>query len=166
MIDPLLVRGLDYYCHTVFEYTTDALGSQNAVLAGGRYDGLISDLGGPKTPGVGWAMGVDRIVLMLPEDAGKPSEQPVAIVPLGPEAEQEAMKLAEQLRLAGIAIDVGFSGNMGKRMKRADKIGAKAAVILGSEEMKKNTVQLKWLATGEQIEVPLTGLKQALLEGK
>lgn len=158
-IDPLLVRGLDYYCHTVFEFTTNALGSQNAVLAGGRYDGLISDLGGPKTPGVGWGSGIDRLVLMLDEIPS--GVQPVAVVPLGEEAEAEALLLTQELRREGVSCDLGYSGNMGKRMKRADKIGARCAVILGSEEMKKGVVQVKWLATGEQREVPraeLTGL--------
>lgn len=147
-IDPLLVRGLDYYCHTVFEFTTNALGSQNAVLAGGRYDGLISDLGGPKTPGVGWACGMDRLTLMLSE-MPNPSV-PVAVVPLGPEAEREALKLTQELRANGIAADLGYGGNMGKRMKRADKIGAHAALILGSDELAKGIVQIKWLKTGEQ----------------
>lgn len=155
-IDPLLVRGLDYYCHTVFEFTTNALGSQNAVLAGGRYDNLISDLGGPKTPGVGWGSGVDRLVLMLDEIPS--GEQPVAIVPLGEEAEAEALLLTQDLRRQGIACDLGFSGNMGKRMKRADKIGARCAVILGSEEMKKAVVQVKWLASGQQEEIPRSEL--------
>lgn len=155
-IDPLLVRGLDYYCHSVFEFTTNALGSQNAILAGGRYDNLISDLGGPKTAGVGWASGIDRLTLMLndvPADA-----QPVAIVPLGEDAEREAFKLTQELRLAGIATDIGFSGNMGKRLKRADKVGARCAVILGSDELAKGIVQIKWLATGQQQEVKRTDL--------
>jgi len=151
-IDPLLVRGLDYYCHTVFEFTTNALGSQNAVLAGGRYDNLISDLGGPKTPGVGWGSGVDRLVLMLDEIPD--GQRPVAIVPLGEDAEAEALLLAQEMRKQGVACDLGYGGNMGKRMKRADKIGARCAVILGSEELKKSVVQVKWLATGEQREVP------------
>lgn len=150
-IDPLLVRGLDYYCHTVFEFTTNALGSQNAVLAGGRYDGLISDLGGPKTPGVGWASGIDRLTLMLDEQP--PLTAPIAIVPLGEEAEKEALLLTQELRRAGLAADLGYSGNMGKRMKRADKIGARCAVILGGDELAKGVVQVKWLGTGEQQEI-------------
>jgi histidyl-tRNA synthetase len=150
-VDPLLVRGLDYYCHTVFEFTTNALGSQNAVLGGGRYDNLISDLGGPKTPGVGWASGVDRLSLMLQETPKDTA--PVAVVPLGDEAEKEAVKLTHELRAAGIAVDVGYSGNMGKRMKRADKIGARCAVILGSEELAKGIVQVKWLGTGTQEQI-------------
>lgn len=159
-VDPLLVRGLDYYCHTVFEFTSNALGSQNAVLAGGRYDGLISDLGGPKTPGVGWASGVDRLVLMLkevPQDI-----RPVAVVPLGDDAEREAVKLTQELRMNGIAADLGYGGNMGKRMKRADKLGARCAVILGSDELAKGIVQVKWLQTGEQKEIRRADLIAAL----
>ena len=159
-IDPLLVRGLDYYCHTVFEFTTNALGSQNAVLAGGRYDGLISDLGGPKTPGVGWASGMDRLMELLPELERR--KDIVALVPLGEEAERAALKLAEELREAGIAVDLGYSGNMGKRMKRADKIGAACALILGGDELAKGIVQVKWLASGEQREVSRASLIESL----
>jgi len=159
-IDPLLVRGLDYYCHTVFEFTTNALGSQNAILAGGRYDNLISDLGGPKTPGVGWASGIDRLSAMLPEL--KRTSQCVAIVPLGDEAEREALRLTQSLREHGIACDLGFSGNMAKRMKRADKIGAICALILGSDELAKGIVQVKWLKTGQQSEIKRADLVSEL----
>ncbi len=159
-IDPHLVRGLDYYCHIVFEFTTNALGAQNAIMAGGRYDGLISDLGGPKTPGVGWATGMDRLMELLPE---LPMEEgPVAVVPLGEEAEREAISLTQELRQNGIAADLGYSGNIAKRMKRADKIGARCAVILGSEELARQVVQVKWLATGEQREVPRSQLLNIL----
>lgn len=159
-IDSLLVRGLDYYCHTVFEFTTNALGSQNAVLAGGRYDGLISDLGGPKTPGVGWATGLDRLMELLPELPQ--AEGPAALVPLGEEAERAALTLAQELRNAGIAVDLGYSGNMAKRMKRADKLGARCAVILGSDELARGIVQVKWLASGEQREIPRAELVAVL----
>lgn len=162
-IDPHLVRGLDYYCHTVFEFTTNALGSQNAILAGGRYDGLISDLGGPKTPGVGWASGMDRLMELLPE---LPKEEgPVAVVPLGEEAERVALSLTQELRENGIAADLGYSGNVGKRMKRADKIGARCAIIIGSEELARGVVQVKWLGTGEQREVPRAELMNVLRSG-
>ncbi len=155
-IDPLLVRGLDYYCHTVFEFTTNALGSQNAILAGGRYDELISDLGGPKTPGVGWALGLDRLAAML--DELPEATQPVALVPLGEPAERAAVKLAQELRQNGISCDLGYSGNMAKRMKRADKLHSRCALIIGDTELAKGVVQLKWLATGEQREVQLAEL--------
>lgn len=156
MVDPLLVRGLDYYCHTVFEFTTTALGSQNAILAGGRYDNLISDLGGPKTPGVGWAAGIDRLAMMMTPSETK--QKVVAIVPLGEDAEREALQITQSLRLQGVAADLAYSGNMGKRMKRADKIGAQFAVIIGSEELQRGVAQVKELATGQQREVKLSEL--------
>lgn len=160
VIDPLLVRGLDYYSHTVFEFTTDSLGAQNAVLSGGRYDNLISDLGGPKTTGVGWGAGIDRLSMMLGELPAL--QRPVAIIPLGEEAEKEALKLTQKLRAQGIATDLGFSGNMQKRMKRADKVRAKAAVILGADELAKNVAQVKTLDTGEQKEISRTDLVEFL----
>jgi histidyl-tRNA synthetase len=154
------VRGLDYYCHTVFEFTTNALGSQNAVLAGGRYDNLISDMGGPKTPGVGFAAGVDRLTLMLEE---LPNEvRPVAIVPLGEEAEKQALLLAQELRLKGLSVELGYSGNMAKRLKRAAGLNSRFAVIFGSDELGKGVVQLKDLDKGEQIEVSRTELHARL----
>lgn len=159
-VDPKLVRGLDYYCHTVFEFTTTALGAQNAVLSGGRYDGLIRDLGGPATPGVGWGMGVDRMADLLP--ATPVAQKPLAIVPLGDEAEAHSISLSETLRSQGFRVDVGYSGNMAKRMKRADKIGAAAALILGSDELKAGQIQVKWLATGTQESVRLSDLGQFL----
>lgn len=160
-IDERLVRGLDYYGHTVFEFTTTALGAQSAILAGGRYDGLISDLGGPKTPGVGWAFGVDRIVELLPELPV--TKKPVAIIPLGPEAESMALKLSEDLRSKGLRVELGFSGNLAKRMKRADKLGASHAVILGSVEISKKVAMVKFLKLGTQEEVPLSDLAARLI---
>lgn len=161
-IDDRLVRGLDYYCHTVFEFTTTALGAQSAVLAGGRYDGLISDLGGPKTPGVGWAFGVDRLAELLPEQSF--NTKPVTLIPLGPEAELEAIVIAEGLRAKGLRVELGYSGNLAKRMKRADKIGSTHAVILGSDELQKGLVTVKVLSTGLQSEVKLTELVRVLQE--
>ncbi len=162
IIDDNLVRGLDYYCHTVFEFTTDALGSQNAVLAGGRFDGLIKDLGGPETPGVGWAFGIDRLAELLPNLTASP--QPIALVPLGEEAEQAALLLAEKLRTAGLKTDIGYSGNLAKRMKRADKIGARAAVIIGSNELAAGIAQVKWLGTGVQESIALSELGTRLTQ--
>ncbi|MES2963254.1 MAG: histidine--tRNA ligase [Bdellovibrionota bacterium] len=156
VIDPLLVRGLDYYCHTVFEFTTDALGAQNAVLAGGRYDNLISDLGGPKTPGVGWAAGIDRLALMLkPETA---SLKPVAVVPIGDDVNVQASMITHQLRQMGVPVDLGYSGNLSKRLNRANKIGAAYAVIFGAAELARNIVQFKNLGDGTQQEIPLLAL--------
>lgn len=162
VIDPLLVRGLDYYCHTVFEFTTNALGAQNAICAGGRYDNLISDLGGPKTAGVGWAAGLDRLVMMI-EDV-KELIPTVAVVPLGDDAEAKALLVSQNLRNAGIRVDQAYSGNMGKRMKRADKVGASHAIILGSNEIERGVAQVKDLKKGEQREVLLSDLATELLK--
>ncbi len=164
VIDPMLVRGLDYYGHTVFEITTEELGAQSAVIAGGRYDGLIKSMGGTQTPGVGWACGTDRIAMMVKD---LPSEtSPIAIVPMGEVAEQKALKLAHELREKGLTVDLGYSGNMQKRMKRADKVGAKVALIIGDNEIAKNIVVVKDLAKGEQKEIPWDQIYESLVPKK
>ncbi|HET6223598.1 MAG TPA: histidine--tRNA ligase, partial [Dongiaceae bacterium] len=116
-INPRLVRGLDYYCHTAFEFTTTALGAQGTVMGGGRYDGLVALMGGPATPGVGWAAGIERLTMLLDQGIGEPRS--IAVVPVGEAAAAPALKLTEDLRRAGFTVDLGFSGNVGKRMKRA-----------------------------------------------
>lgn len=159
-INPRLVRGLDYYTHTAFEFTTDALGAQGTVLAGGRYDGLVEQLGGPPTPGVGWAAGVERLALLLAEPG--PEARPVAVIPVGEGETDAAFKIAQRLRRAGIAADMAFSGNMSKRMKRADRIGAAVAVVIGENELKRDVATLRDMTTGEQAEVPLADLEDRL----
>ncbi len=161
-INPYLVRGFDYYGHTVFEFVSNELGAQGTVLGGGRYNGLVQELGGPSTPSIGWGAGLERLAMLttnLPEET-----KPIAIVPLGEEAETEALKLTQELRAHGFSVDLGFGGNMGKRMKRADKIKAFAAVILGSNEIQKAVVSLKVLSTGTQKEVPRSELAKTLRE--
>ncbi len=158
-VNPRLVRGLDYYCHTAFEFTTTALGAQGTVLAGGRYDGLIGQMGGPATPGIGWAAGVERLAMLV--DGVTPPERPVAIIPMGDA--MAAMALADSLRAAGLAVEMGFSGNLKKRMARADKAGARAVVIMGEDEMARGAVTLRDLDSGSQDEVPLAALKERLL---
>lgn len=155
-LNPRLVRGLDYYCHTAFEFTTTELGSQSAVMAGGRYDGLIEMMGGPSTPGVGWAAGIERLS-MLADEPAQPA-RPVALVPMGEAAERAALKLSNMLRKSGVQVDMAFGGNMKRRMKRADKVNASSAVILGDDELERGVVQIKDLATGEQVEAPMDGL--------
>ena len=157
-----LVRGLDYYTHTAFEFTTTKLGAQSAVIAGGRYDGLMEQLGGPPTPGVGWAAGIERLGLLL--DGTPPARTPVALVPIGPAAEREAVALAGELRHAGVAVDLAFKGKPGQRMKRADRIGAATAVVFGDDELATGQVLLRDLATGEQRPVDRAGLVAALEE--
>src|SRR5690606_24688366 len=128
-----LVRGLDYYRHTAFEFITDRLGAQGTVLGGGRYDGLIENLGGPATPAVGWAAGIERLAMLveLPESA----RIDVAVIPMGEAAEAKATGIIADLRRAGVACDMGYRGNMKKRMQRANASGAKWAVILGDDEL-------------------------------
>jgi histidyl-tRNA synthetase len=145
---PRLVRGLDYYRHTAFEFVTDRLGAQGTVIAGGRYDGLIEALGGPHTPAVGWAAGIERLAMMIGAPA---SEKPRAmIVPLGERAEAAGQRMLADLRRAGIAADMAYRGNMKKRLSRANDTGAAFALILGDVELDSGEVQLKNLATGDQ----------------
>ena len=151
--DPLLVRGLDYYCHTAFEFVTDALGAQGTVLGGGRYDGLAEMLGGPKVPGVGWAAGVERLAMLV--DAGPPPSPKVSVIAVDSESDMAAFQLAEQLRNAGIETDLPTAGSVGKKLKKADKVGIRLALILGSDERAEGTVQLRDLATGTQSNIPV-----------
>ncbi|MCH7937386.1 MAG: histidine--tRNA ligase [Proteobacteria bacterium] len=159
-LNPGLVRGLDYYCHTAFEFTTETLGAQGAVLAGGRYDGLIEAMGGPSTPGTGWAAGVERLALMIAEPPGP--ARPVAVVPIGEAAEAEALSLVQRLRQAGFPVDLGFAGNLKKRLDKANKANAVAAVILGQDELEKQAATVRDMETGEQTEIKLSALEDHL----
>jgi histidyl-tRNA synthetase len=159
-ISPKLVRGLDYYCHTAFEFVTTDLGSQGTVMGGGRYDGLIGLMGGPETPGVGWAAGIERLAMLIAEPEG--IARPIAVIPIGEASEAPALRLSEQLRRAGFVVDQGYSGNVGKRMKRANKITARAAILLGEDELKRNAAMLRDLDAGTQEEVPLAALEERL----
>ncbi|MGE0660456.1 MAG: histidine--tRNA ligase [Reyranellaceae bacterium] len=151
-----LVRGLDYYCHTAFEFTTTALGAQGTVMGGGRYDQLVEIMGGPATAGVGWAAGVERLALLL--QAPPAPRRPIALVPGGPVAERRALAIAEELRAAGHAVDLFYRGNIGRRMKRANKVAARFAVILGDDELARGAAGVRDLDSGEQAEVPLDRL--------
>ncbi|MDO8605272.1 MAG: histidine--tRNA ligase [Phaeospirillum sp.] len=156
--NPKLVRGLDYYCHTAFEFTTTALGAQGTVLAGGRYDELIAQMGGTRTPGIGWAAGVERLSMLVDEvPAGV---RPITVIPMGDSL--RAMAVAERLRRAGMTVDLGYTGNMKKRMARADKVNARFAVILGEEEASRGAVTIRDLDGGLQSEVPLASLEEHL----
>jgi histidyl-tRNA synthetase len=159
-----LVRGLDYYTHTAFEFTTGKLGAQSAVIAGGRYDGLMEQLGGPPTPGVGWAAGVERLGLLL--DGTPSAPRPVALVPIGPAAEREAVALADELRRAGMAADLAFKGKPGQRMKRADRIGAAKAVVFGDDELATGQVLVRDLDSGEQMPVDRAAVVARLAEAR
>jgi len=157
---PGLVRGLDYYRHTAFEFVTDRLGAQGTLIAGGRYDGLVEALGGPPTPAVGWAAGIERLAMMI--DAPTLEAPDVVLVPLGERAEAEALRILAELRRVGIAADMSFRGNMKKRMSRASASGAVHALIIGDDELARGEAQLKHLGTGEQRPVLLQGLAEAL----
>jgi histidyl-tRNA synthetase len=158
--DPRLVRGLDYYRHTAFEFVTDRLGAQGAVIAGGRYDGLVEALGGPHTPAVGWAAGIERLAMLV--DAPGPERPSVVVVPLGERAELAAGGIVAGLRREGVATDMAYRGNMKKRLSRANALGAKYALIIGDEELDRGEAQLKDLASGDQRAVPLDLIVQAI----
>ena len=158
--DPKLVRGLDYYCHTAFEFITNDLGAQGTVLGGGRYDGLAETLGGPNVAGVGWAAGVERLALLATGLQDKP--QPVVLIALpdqdgGAAIEPAIFNLAQQLRSAHIPVDIPFSGNLGKKMKRADKLNARYVGIYGSDEAARGVIVLRDMATGDQDDISIDG---------
>jgi histidyl-tRNA synthetase len=159
-LNPRLVRGLDYYCHTAFEFTTDRLGAQSAVMAGGRYDGLIETMGGPATPGVGWASGVERLAMLLTEEPATP--RPIVVVPVGEAAQATALKVMQDLRHAGHVVEMGYSGNLKKRMQRANKMNARAALLFGDEELAAGSATLRDLDSGEQELVSLNRLAEHL----
>ena len=152
MVSPRLVRGLDYYAHTVWEIKTDALGAQDTVLAGGRYDGLVAQMGGPEIPGVGWAAGIERLALLLEAKGRKPEEaKPLAVaIPLSDLEEKAAFGLVEALRKQNIRAEMLPPGALGKRLKKADKFGARYALVLGETEVRDGTVTLRDLKEGTQ----------------
>jgi histidyl-tRNA synthetase len=164
--DPRLVRGLDYYTRTTFEFVHDGLGSQSAVGGGGRYDGLSEMIGGPALPSVGWALGVDRTVLALQAEGVElplPAPTQVYAVPLGEEARRRLFGTVTELRRAGIATDFAFGGKgLKNAMKSANRSGARFAVLAGERDLAEDVVQLKDLDSGEQTPVPLDGLTAAL----
>ncbi|MEN9252613.1 MAG: histidine--tRNA ligase, partial [Thermostichales cyanobacterium BF3_bins_165] len=161
-IDPKLVRGLDYYTHTAFEIQAVAdLGSQNTVCGGGRYDGLAVELGGAPTPAVGWALGMERLVLLLQKRFGDPvlPGPRVYVVSRGEVTAAVSLQVAQSLWQAGIPAEVDLSGSaFGKQMKRASRKQALWAVIIGEEEVAAGVLQVKQLATGEQVRVAMADL--------
>jgi histidyl-tRNA synthetase len=167
-VEPHLVRGLDYYTRTVFEWTTDALGSQSTVCAGGRYDGLVAQLGGPATPGIGWAMGQERIVMLLEKQglAPLPRRPHVYMVLAGSNSEIQGFTLAEGLRDAwpDLALQINLGGGSFKaQFKRADKSGAELALILGDDEVARGVVAIKPLRREEaQEECEITRISERL----
>ena len=163
-----LVRGLDYYTRTAFEFTHGALGAQNAILGGGRYDGLSESLGGPNAPGIGFAIGEDRLVLALKESAEAVASKPdVYIAPLGPGMDREAAKVAHALRRHDVVAELGDeSFRLKKSLETASKMGARFALIVGENEVKSDIFALKNLETGEQVSVPRDELSREIQSNK
>jgi len=159
-LNPRLVRGLDYYCHTAFEFITTELGAQGTVLGGGRYDGLMGMMGGPEMPAVGWAGGIERLAMLIAEPPV--TVRPIAVIPAGSTSEIEALKVTQDLRAEGLVVEQAYGGNVKKRMVRANKIGARFVVVLGDEERERDAVTLRDLDAGSQEEVPLLGLAERL----
>jgi histidyl-tRNA synthetase len=156
---PRLVRGLDYYVRTTFEFQHEGLGAQSAVGGGGRYDGLSEDIGGPPLPGVGWALGVDRTVLALRAEGVEPTAAArcdVFAVPLGEDAKGRLLVVVDRLRRAGVRADIAY-GDRGLKgaMKAADRSGARLAIVLGERDLEAGVAQVKDLRSGEQDAVPL-----------
>jgi histidyl-tRNA synthetase len=158
--NPRIVRGLDYYSHTAFEFVTRKLGAQGTVMAGGRYDGLVAEMGGPPTPAVGWAAGVERLAMLLESAPAAP--RPVAVIPLGDAVEEAALALLQSLRRAGIRAEMAYRGNLKRRMERANRIGARAAVILGPDELARGVGAVKDFVTGTQTDIALDEIPRML----
>jgi histidyl-tRNA synthetase len=152
-LNPRLVRGLDYYTHTAFEFVTTDLGAQGTVLGGGRYDGLVETMGGPALPGVGWAAGVERLAMLI--DEPPPPRRPVVIIPIGEDAEPMALTIAEALRGNNCHVAQSYSGNPSRRMRYANRIKARAAVLIGEEERARNIVKVRDLDSGDETEIPM-----------
>lgn len=168
-LNPRLVRGLDYYTHTAFEIISDDLGAQATVCGGGRYDGLVAELGGPQTPAVGWAMGLERLIILLQQLQISPRTASLDfyLVSRGEKAQMQSVKLASYLRKAGYAVELDLSGSaLKKQFARADRSGAVACLILGEAEAEKERVQLKWMASGEQSELSQADLLSEKLRGQ
>jgi len=167
-INDRLVRGLDYYTRTAFEFTHGALGAQNAILGGGRYDGLSESIGGPPAPGIGFAIGEDRLVMTLQETMGSVQPKPdVYVAPLGPGMNVEAARLARELRRSGVVAELGDeSFRLKKSFETADKIGARYILIVGENEAKSGVFALKNLASGEQVSVPQAELTERIRSTK
>jgi histidyl-tRNA synthetase len=166
-INPRLVRGLDYYNRTVFEWVTTRLGAQGTICAGGRYDGLIEQIGGKSAPACGFAMGVERLLALLQEDGmqNPPAPLDVYLVHQGEQAQNLAWRVAENLRDAGLRVLLHCGGGSFKsQMKKADSSAAKCAVVIGDDEVAANAVMLKPLRGGEQQRVALNDLQQKIRE--
>lgn len=164
LINPRMVRGLDYYTRTAFEVITDQLGAQNAVGGGGRYNGLARDLGGPDIPGIGFAVGMERLILLLQQQREEARRMPkIFLAALGERGRAHAFLLAQELRAAGLEAEMDYEGkSLKSQMRRADKFGVSHVLILGEEEMDKGVAKLRNMADKSQGEIPLEDLPAAM----
>jgi histidyl-tRNA synthetase len=155
-INPNLVRGMDYYTHTVFEFTTEKLGSQGTVLAGGRYDRLSEIMGGPAIPAIGFAAGVERLAELTKCPEGFPfNDELIYLLPMGTESQKHMLALMDMLTEEGFTVTMDYSGNVAKRMKKADKLHARIVIILGDDELQDKHCAIKDMLTGGGYKVPL-----------
>jgi len=163
-VNQRMVRGLDYYTKTTFEMVTNSLGSQNAVAAGGRYDGLIKDLGGPALPGIGFAIGLERLALMLGEDSIAPPRPELFIATLGEAATKTGFAMLTRLQREGILVEMEYTGKSLKaQLRRADKLNTRRVLILGEDELARGVAQLRSMDESLQEEVALEGLETRLI---
>ena len=167
-LNPRMVRGLDYYCRTTFEWTTTRLGSQSAVAAGGRYDGLVQELGGPAIPGVGFAMGVERLTMLLRLQEGAMAKGPeLFVVWVGEKARDWAFPIVHRLRQKGIAVEMeGEARSLKSQMRRADKFKAVSVLIVGDDELANGRAVLRDMATKQQQEIGLDRIETELMARK
>ncbi|AOW47761.1 histidine--tRNA ligase [Acetobacter ascendens] len=150
-VNPSIVRGLDYYNHTTFEFVTNRLGSQGTVLAGGRYDGLVKQMGGPEVPAIGWAAGIERLSMLL--EQVPPAPRSVVLVPVGAPDESAVVQILQGLRGQGVRTEIGYKGSLRKRMERAGKQNASHVLFLGEDELAKGLFRVKNMETGAEQEV-------------
>jgi histidyl-tRNA synthetase len=156
IINPNLVRGLDYYTRTAFEVTSESLGSQKAVAAGGRYDRLVNEFGGPPTPGIGFAVGIERIIPLLRESSTEKESPDLFFCSLGKEASEKSLILTEELRAKGLWVEMNYDEpSLRSQMRKADRIGAKNVIVLGKDELKKGKVIIKNMQNKKESEVAL-----------
>ncbi len=165
-VDPGIVRGLDYYTKTAFEFVTDAIGAQGTVCGGGRYDHLVEEVGGPETPGVGFGLGKERLLLTM-EACGaqipEPSDADVFIAVMGEEAKGAGLKLMQDMRSEGIKVQMDVMGrNIKNQFKFANRIGAAKTIVIGADELARNSFAIKDMESGEQIEVPMEEIINSL----
>ena len=165
VINPRMVRGLDYYTKTAFEVKTNALGAQNAVAGGGRYNGLVSDLGGPEVPGIGFAVGFERLVACLPEEKETNFKNDLFVAALGDQARKLAFGLTNELRRAGLSADMDYADKSLKaQLKRADKLNSSFTLIFGDKEIEEKQVVLRNMRTKDQQTIPLDGFLESIIK--